>query len=169
MPKSPTRSSSRNSKNEGFVQLPPTSHLNPRVSPAVGDTSDEHIVNIPLTPIQTNVSTGARREGQALDPDFLRNSDEKGQESFHRGRRRARDDTGFEEDGALTTMGRFYEKVLNFSILTRYLLYIIPLGLFFLIFIVIGVTRHSKNAWTIGGVPIQWFFIWVRLISPIGQ
>lgn len=70
-----------------------------------------------------------------------------------------------DDEGTLNTMGRLYEKILNFSIVTRYLLYIIPLSLCFVTVILIGlfIAPHA----TIGagentdGVRIVWFFVWV--------
>ena len=138
---------------------------NRNLSPGAGGNNGEHIVNIPLTPIMTNASTGARKEGQSLDPGVLK--DESEGSEFQRGRRRMRDEAIAEETGALTTMGRFYEKILNFSILTRYLFYILPLGLIFMTFILIGVTRSKQNQWYVGGVPIQWFFVWVMSLTDI--
>jgi len=76
------------------------------------------------------------------------------------------DATLVEDEGALTSMGRLYEKILNFSVLTRYLLYIIPLSICFVIVILIGL-YVAKDA-TIGateggtkGVRIVWLFVWV--------
>ncbi|KAI5782773.1 Mechanosensitive ion channel-domain-containing protein [Geopyxis carbonaria] len=150
-------------KNEGFLPLKPAMSHNPP------NRQDDHIVNIPLTQIPTNVSTGARKEGHGLDnPDIFRNDSPETQQSGmfqrHKGRRRAGDD-GVpieEEEGALTTMGRFYDKVLHFSILTRYLLYIIPLALCFLIVILIG--HYATPKATIGGVKIKWFFVWLEIV-----
>jgi hypothetical protein len=141
------------------------------------NNSDEHIINIPLTPVMTNLSTGARKEGHSMSRgDLKRNETDASEEAgiFHRhiGRRRARKmETGgdaslVEDEGALTAMGRFYEKVLNFSIITRYLVYILPLALCFLAVILVGmfVTPEASIGVTdeSPGVRIVWFFIWVR-------
>jgi hypothetical protein len=133
-------------------------------------TRDEHIVDIPLTPIRTNVSTGARKEGQSIGGSNVSGSDtfegedvqtKTGLFHRHRGRRRAKTESPIstEEEDVITTMGRFYEKVLGFSIITRYLLYVLPLALIFLIVILIG-RFAAKNA-EIGGVKLYWFFFWV--------
>jgi len=64
------------------------------------------------------------------------------------------------ERDSISQMGVFYDKVRSFSIVTRYLMYVLPLGLVFLIPIVIGATV-AKDA-NIGGVSMMWFFIWVE-------
>jgi hypothetical protein len=121
---------------------------------------DDHIVHIPLSPIRSNVSTGARKEGQTLPETPEGCTQDNG--IFHRrnGRRRA-GSNGMQrsDEGALTTMGRIYDKVLGFSILTRYMLYIIPLSTLLLIPLLLSI-KVFPNA-KIGGVRMSWFFVWV--------
>lgn len=93
---------------------------------------------------------------------------------LHKGRRKHRKketggDAGLVEDGdPITAMGKFYRKVLNFSIGTRYLVYILPLGLCLLVPILVGL--YSAPDATIGasddtrGVRIVWFFTWVSWV-----
>lgn len=169
-------------RNSGFIPLNPIRTID---SPAdqqfdlsTSKSHNDHIVNIPLTPVKSNAgTTGVRKEGQALDPPHLKRrgtmDTENGIFHKHMGHRRSRatqaggDISLVDEDGALTTMGRLYEKVLNFSIVTRYLLYIIPLSLFFVSVILIGIFLAPGAA--IGasdntpGVRIVWFFTWVCL------
>ncbi|KAL8744805.1 MAG: hypothetical protein Q9184_007952 [Pyrenodesmia sp. 2 TL-2023] len=59
-------------------------------------------------------------------------------------------------------MGKIYDKVLNFSIVTRYFLYVLPLALLIAIPIIVGATAKQKAA--IGGVRIVWFFTWVEIV-----
>lgn len=66
------------------------------------------------------------------------------------------------EEATLNQMGRLYDKILNFSIVTRYFVYVLPLALLIAIPIVIGATG-AKNA-RIGGVRIVWFFTWVEIV-----
>lgn len=61
----------------------------------------------------------------------------------------------------LNTMGKVYRRILDFSIITRYFLYVLPLGLAIAVPIVVGATA-SKDA-KIGGVRIVWFFTWVEI------
>lgn len=70
-----------------------------------------------------------------------------------------------EEDGALTRMGRFYLKVLNFSVVTRYFIYVLPLAILLAIPIIIGIFV-APNA-TVQGVKLKWFFLWLEVgMSP---
>lgn len=127
--------------------------------PGLAANRDDHIVNIPLTKIATNVSTGARKEGHTAPVPT-----EEGIFHGHIGRRRAADsgEDGAGEEGALTTMGKFYDKILHFSILTRYLLYIFPLSITLLIPVLVSIYAAPKA--TIGGVRMKWFFIWMQIV-----
>lgn len=70
-----------------------------------------------------------------------------------------------EEEGTLTKMGMFYKKFKDFSIVTKYLVYVFPLGLLLSVPIIIGATaaKHAAigPAFHHGGVPIVWFFTWL--------
>ncbi|KAF8477584.1 Mechanosensitive ion channel-domain-containing protein [Kalaharituber pfeilii] len=127
---------------------------------------DEHIISIPLTPSRTNVNSGDYRQDMESDPlnqDILRQEtglDTLGQRST--GRRRLRG-PGKNEDRTLTRVGRFYEKLLNFSILTRYILYIFPLSAILTIPTLSGTFGPGKDT-TIGGVRMVWFFLWIQII-----
>ncbi|KAL6711159.1 hypothetical protein ACN47E_005690 [Coniothyrium glycines] len=91
---------------------------------------------------------------------------------FHRGRRRvARVDSrtgaplpprGGEEKTALNRMGRIYTKILNFSIITRYMIYVAPVALLLAIPIILSQTGVSTG--TIGGTNIKRFWIWIEII-----
>lgn len=65
------------------------------------------------------------------------------------------------EEDTITAMGRFYTKFMNFSIVTRYFVYVAPVGLAIAVPIVVGATA-AKHA-EIGGVKIVWFFTWVEI------
>ncbi|KAK6427928.1 hypothetical protein LTR95_015934 [Oleoguttula sp. CCFEE 5521] len=70
--------------------------------------------------------------------------------------------TGYDgEEDTITAMGKFYKRVLAFSIITRYLVYVLPLGLCIAVPIIVGATA-AQNA-EIGGVRIVWFFMWVEV------
>jgi hypothetical protein len=146
-------------RDEGFLPL----HSNMeyiRGQPA----NDEHIVNIPLTPFMRNSSSGFQREGQSMSdyPHSPRESmEELPSDKTFRGRRRTTTYEGriLEEEGALTTMGKFYNKIWHFSVVTRYMVYILPLGLCFLVPILVSL--YAAPTATIGGVRMLWFFTWV--------
>ena len=65
----------------------------------------------------------------------------------------------------LTRMGRIYNKILNFSLITRYFFYVLPLGTALAVPIVIGATA-KKDAKLGGedGVRIVWIFTWVEIV-----
>ncbi|PLB39440.1 serine/threonine protein kinase [Aspergillus candidus] len=65
-------------------------------------------------------------------------------------------------DGTVTRMGRIYQAVLNFSLVTRYLLYILPLAILLAIPIIVGATVAPHAA--IGGVSLPWFFFWFEIV-----
>lgn len=153
---------------EGFRQLPDhtfSAMANPR------DTT----IDIPLTTvtsrtgarkISSNSPIGYGRQESYSDP----RSNEKDQprKQYPAGRRRKangngrgnRGDDG--EEDTLTQMGKIYDKVLNFSIVTRYFLYVLPLALIIAIPIIIGAT--AKQGALFGGVRIVWFFSWVEIV-----
>lgn len=65
------------------------------------------------------------------------------------------------EEDTITAMGKFYTKFMNFSIITRYFIYVLPLGLALAVPIVVGATA-AKQA-QIGGVRIVWLFVWIEI------
>ena len=66
------------------------------------------------------------------------------------------------EEEIITQMGIIYNKILNFSVVTRYFLYVLPLATIIAIPIIIGATA-AQNA-TLGGVRIVWIFSWLECI-----
>ncbi|KAI9713287.1 MAG: hypothetical protein M1828_001460 [Chrysothrix sp. TS-e1954] len=58
----------------------------------------------------------------------------------------------------VNTMGRVYHKIANFSIVTRYLLYVVPVGAVLAIPIILGATVEDGEQ--VDGVAIQWIFAW---------
>ncbi|KAJ5953347.1 hypothetical protein N7454_000243 [Penicillium verhagenii] len=84
------------------------------------------------------------------------------------GRRRT---TGFEssdkdseslKDGTRNRIGEFYQAFFHFSIVTRYAIYVFPIGILIAIPIIVGATA-APNA-HIGGVHIYWFFTWIEIL-----
>ncbi|KAI9847033.1 MAG: hypothetical protein M1838_001073 [Thelocarpon superellum] len=66
------------------------------------------------------------------------------------------------EEQVMTRMGQFYDRILNFSLVTRYFIYVLPLALAIAVPIVIGATAAPRAL--IGGVRIVWFFTWIEII-----
>lgn len=130
-------------------------------------------IDIPLTTVQTNATTGARKaDGYTFrpsqdSPDQFSNE----KSGFQRtetglGRRKKLEARGLRakdaDDGTLNTMGKIYYKILHFSIVTRYFLYVLPLALAIAVPIVIGATVAGDT--TIAGVQLTWFFVWIEVV-----
>lgn len=84
------------------------------------------------------------------------------------GRRRARANTGLsitEDAGQKTTAGKIYDKLLNFSIVTRYFIYLVPLSLCFLTVILVCHFVDGPKRTKVGTVPLKWFFVWVCSVA----
>lgn len=138
-------------------------------------------IDIPLTTVTTRGQTGARKADDTLSMsgDIFRPSasnqhlNEKAG-LFHRhigGRRRIKNkdsDGGVgskgygEEEDTLTRMGKIYNKVMNFSIITRYFVYVLPLAALIAVPIVIGATVAQRAR--LGGVRIVWLFTWIEVV-----
>ncbi len=67
-----------------------------------------------------------------------------------------------DDEPQVNKMGKFYEKILNFSVVTRYIVYVVPLALLIAIPIVIGASAAKKTQ--LGGVRIVWIFTWVEIV-----
>lgn len=135
--------------------------------------------DIPLEQVRTNASSngngGLRSHNKIADFQPTNSGpDENEKHAFFRGRR-ARPDAqpvkgtgrvGYDgEEDTLTTMGKIYNKVFGFSIVTRYFLYVLPLGILIAVPIIVGASVGGENnPPKLGGVPIVWIFIWVEII-----
>ncbi|KAK2877795.1 hypothetical protein FQN49_001193 [Arthroderma sp. PD_2] len=129
-----------------------------------GMTNDATI-DIPLTAVPSVPQTGARNPD--LDAEHYFEKDHDGGDGGIGGRRQAHRGHGeksarSEEDGTVTRMGRFYNKILNFSVVTRYFIYVLPLALLFAVPIIVGAVAVPTAS--IGGVRIVWFFAWVEIV-----
>ncbi|KAK6501151.1 hypothetical protein TWF481_008999 [Arthrobotrys musiformis] len=148
------------------------------LDPAFQRPSEDHIVNIPLTPIESHRSLRTKEESVTA---FNPSSDKVSRPPFERAgntldalgpfektaggkRRLLKDGQSFNdgEETALNKVGLLYEKILNFSFITRWMIYIAPLALALGIPIIVGATA-APNA-TIGGVRIVWFFAWTEVV-----
>ncbi|CAG8289273.1 unnamed protein product [Penicillium salamii] len=144
--------------------------------PDYGHNPNDVTIEIPLTETTSRGQTGARKWASNTTPvDSTTNTSEKGPMigNQHRGPgRRRRTDTDINEmsgkraeapeDGTINRMGRIYQAVLNYSLITRYLIYVIPIAILIAIPIIVGATV-AQNA-KIGGVHIYWFFTWIEIV-----
>lgn len=126
-------------------------------------------VDIPLEQVHTSYGGGGlhpQNSMTALRPSETQTS----KRQFFRGRRvktpqagQRKGHVGYDgEEDTITTMGKIYNKILNFSIITKYLVYVAPLALAIAVPIIVGATV-AKEA-KIGGVRIVWFFAWVEVV-----
>lgn len=152
---------------EGFQQLP---NSNP---PRMGNPNDATI-DIPLTtvPMKTEASKSDHNDPNALgiNTEFPEQKNNEKAGRYHQpvaGRRKAAKDsagnkTDDEEEGTLTHMGKVYHKILSFSIVTRYFLYVLPIASIIAVPIVIGATAAQNTK--LGGVRIVWLFTWIEIV-----
>ncbi|KAE8384668.1 Mechanosensitive ion channel-domain-containing protein [Aspergillus alliaceus] len=134
-------------------------------------------IEIPLNPVPSRGQTGARKTSintASPDPNLYEPPGEEGGNAEEKAGlvtgpgRRKRVDSGRgrsleePEDGTLTRMGRIYQAIFNFSIITRYLIYVTPLALLIAIPIIVGATVRQDTR--IGGVPLHWFFTWIEVV-----
>lgn len=158
-----------------FQQIP-DSQNSPKGNMAASHSNpNDATIDIPLTTIPSKGQTGARKLDSSVSipayPEANGVEDEKAADGAGgKGgmRRRKRIDTTEARqaedpsDGTLTRMGRIYAAVMNFSVITRYFVYVLPLASLFAIPIIIGATV-APNA-KIGGVRIVWFFTWIEVV-----
>lgn len=142
-----------------FHQLPEDRH-----SATMGNPNDATI-DIPLAAVASGVQKNNPYEPPTSAPSP--NMTEKGDyHSNAASRRRTRTVTAGSieesEEGTLTRMGKFYKAILNFSVVTRYMIYVSPVALIIALPIIIGATIEPNAR--IGGVKISWFFTWVEVV-----
>ncbi|KAH7342486.1 Mechanosensitive ion channel-domain-containing protein [Rhexocercosporidium sp. MPI-PUGE-AT-0058] len=166
-PRSPTDFSRR-----GFQPIPTANN------PNMGNSYDTE-GGIPLTNVQTRASsTGARKQGEGVmndsdlnnQPTFKDDEEKKG--LFSRGGRRkvkkidskpVRRGTDGEEI-SLTGLGRIYNKIVTFSVVTRYLMYVAPIAMLIAIPIVIYAVTNRDARFVGTGVKVWLFWLWIEII-----
>lgn len=162
MPESKRSSTNRSSK--GFQHIPNQSDSSTMSNP------NDATISIPMSNVSDN-KTGARKV-DSYTPNLTAAPEQQLNEKagFYQrhvaGRRRTERKTGKKSNGGeeeiVTQMGVIYNKILNFSVVTRYFLYVLPLATIIAIPIIIGATA-AQNA-TLGGVRIVWIFSWLECI-----
>jgi len=159
---------------------------------ATSNTND--MQEIPLTQIRSNASStgGARKADQTLSGMDMEKSGLFQQADGPAGRRRIQRDlkragSNMSQEESLTVMGRLYNKIIGFSVVTRYLVYVVPVALLLAIPLVIlpFTGDMNKDRVSLGGqdnatslfnlflwVEISWLSLWVgkvvaHLLPPI--
>ncbi|OAA59287.1 serine/threonine protein kinase [Cordyceps fumosorosea ARSEF 2679] len=142
-----SRASKRNSA--GFIQLDGGSQV---------DMTER---DIPLTNVQSYASTGARKNAAGAASHAHNDStDSNGEKAGHHGRRKKVAPDGLKRKGTgdeveRNALGRLYERIVGFSVLTRYMVYVVPVGILLAIpLIVLKVTGH-RNDINVGTGPGQ--------------
>ncbi|KAK4042780.1 hypothetical protein C8A01DRAFT_13684 [Parachaetomium inaequale] len=143
--------------------------------PISGDSSNTEMQDIPLRTIKSNASstTGTRRVN-------TEGMDEK-HALFHKavggpaGRRRVQKDlqragtTGSSEEASLNAMGRLYNKIIGFSVITRYLVYVVPVAVLLVIPIIVLPLTGDKDRISLGGPgaghrhSLFLLFLWIEI------
>lgn len=162
MPGSKRSSTNRSSK--GFQHLPNQSNSSTMSYP------NDATISIPMSNVN-NGKTGARKMDSYIPantggPEQQLNEKAGLYQRNVAGRRRTQKKTGTKssdgEEEIITQMGMIYNKILNFSVVTRYFLYVLPLAAIIAIPIIIGATAAHNP--TLGGVSIVWIFSWLECI-----
>ena len=154
---------SHRASRDGFQQIPELDS-----TPARMINPNDATIDIPLTTVTTN-DRGRRRAGTYQSASGSPNEKTTMFTPKVRGRRRkvrtdgTRNERNQDEEDALTRMGVIYDRILNFSIVTRYFLYVLPLALTIAIPVVIGATV-AKDATVTGPIRILWVFTWVEIV-----
>jgi len=118
--------------------------------PTYGDMQE-----IPLRPVRSNASSsGARKADQTLKDIEMDEINEK--HGAYRGmgiagRRRVQKDlkragSNLSEETRLNAMGRFYNKIIGFSVITRYLVYVVPVAVLLAVpLVILPLTGNFDN------------------------
>ncbi|GFP58260.1 hypothetical protein ACSS6W_005457 [Trichoderma asperelloides] len=141
------------------------------------DMDNDNPGGIPLAPLTTVKSsastTGARRPMLNAHSNDEHN-EKHGAHHRHAGRRRRMDDESLKrrqtgEDVSMNAMGRLYAKIVGFSVITRYMVYVVPVGILLAVpLIVLPLTGH-KNDIRLGtnagahGPPLFYLFLWIQI------
>ncbi|KAL5352537.1 hypothetical protein ACLOAV_002485 [Pseudogymnoascus australis] len=126
--------------------------------------------DIPMTKVKSNASSAwKQRNGQSIYGDDGVASGSRLEPPVHdnHGRRKlkklnSRQSGAANQQSVLTGMGKFYDKIVNFSIVTRYLVYVLPIAALIAIPVVVGATVAPDAK--IGGIRLVWFFIWIECV-----
>ncbi|KAL2075866.1 hypothetical protein VTL71DRAFT_809 [Oculimacula yallundae] len=133
---------------------------------------------IPLTNVQTRgSSTGARKQGEGVinDGDLSNQPTFKDDEKkglFHRGGRRKAKKIDSQpkrrgtdgEEISVTGLGRLYNKIVTFSVVTRYLMYVAPIAMMIAAPIIIFAVTNRDAKFVNTGVKVWLFWLWIEII-----
>ena len=123
-------------------------------------------IDIPLEKVPTKTGVRGSKTINSTHDQHQMNEKSSSHKRPVAGRRHTQEQRGKKtkdgEEDTITQMGLIYNKILNFSVVTRYFLYVLPLAIIIAIPIIIGATA-AENA-TLGGVRIVWIFSWLECV-----
>ncbi|RKF64158.1 putative MscS family protein [Golovinomyces cichoracearum] len=127
--------------------------------------------NIPLTKIQSS-STGARKPGEGPLNDFPQEITFKVDEKHGwSGRRKAKEinpiSVQVETDSEpveINNLGRLYKRIVRFSIVTRYFVYIVPVALLIAVPLITYEIYKPNELFVNTGVRVRFFWIWIEIV-----
>jgi small-conductance mechanosensitive channel len=151
----------------------PLSPRNMGFTPINSNAAD--MQDIPLRQVASNASSvGARRAEQTLQSmEMQGEKSDMFEKAGFAGRRRAkgigRADSSLSQETSLNAMGRFYNKIISFSVVTRYLVYVVPIAILLAIPLVIlpFTGDGDKDRVRLGGNDdrsnLFWLFVWIEM------
>lgn len=143
---------------EGFQQIP-------ELNAAKTGNPNDATIDIPLTTVTGKPAAwradAVRSPTSSNEKSGLFHSQAGGRRRRVKGNHRGNQAVDGSE-GTITRMGEVYKKIRDFSVITRYWLYILPVALAIAVPIVVGATA-KQNA-SMGDVRIVWIFTWVEIV-----
>jgi hypothetical protein len=127
--------------------------------------------DIPLTPVRTAASSTGRRQGDTIAQTMSRtplNEEKSG--LFKRGPAGRRKAKGLERTGSdgeelhVNSLGRMYHKIVAFSVLTRYLVYVLPMAILIAVPIVLYAVLNPDAEFVATGVRVYLFWTWIECV-----
>jgi hypothetical protein len=129
---------------------------------------------IPLTKIRTASSTGGRKKGDTIaqyasNAPLNESNEEEKNGFFARGpagrRKTAPKRRGTDgEEIKVNSLGRLYNKIVNFSVVTRYFVYVFPVAACIAVPIIIFAIRDPNALFWGTGVKVWLFWTWIEVV-----
>lgn len=139
--------------------------------PISNEASSTEMQDIPLHTVRSNASTGSRRpnmegmeEKHALFEKSVANNPA-GMRRTQKELQRA-GSTGLSEEASLNAMGRLYKKIIGFSVVNRYLIYVVPVAVLLAVpIVVLAVTGDIHRIKLADGPTHSLFqlFLWIEI------
>jgi hypothetical protein len=128
--------------------------------------------DIPLTNVRTAASsTGGRRQGDTIANTRSQaplNEEKSGLFRRGPGGRRKTPEMGRRgtegEEMRVNSLGRLYHKIVNFSVVTRYLVYVVPVAAILAIPIIIFAVLNPNALFASTGVRVYLFWTWIEVL-----